>query len=64
MADIQECRNKYLEGDVATVEENVKAFAANYGNVLCKAINDGRSNAQTGLKKEYLARKLKGSSDN
>lgn len=55
MLDIPDCK-KYLEGDDDVVQENIKAFAETYGGFVCKGINDGRSNAQSGLKKAYLDR--------
>ena len=42
----------YLD-DERTKEDYIMAFVAAYGETVCKALNNSRSDAQSGLKKEY-----------
>ena len=43
-----------LQGDEATIANNVGAFTATYGGTVCEQINDNRSNAQSGIKRAFL----------
>jgi hypothetical protein len=55
MADLPECK-KLLEGDPATVEENILAFKDTYQGAITTGINEQRNNTQTGLKNAYIER--------
>ena len=49
----------YLEDD-ETKDGYIQAFVDAYGDTVCKALNVSRSDAQSGLKKEYERRHLTG----
>lgn len=49
-----------LQGTKEEVDNNVAAFAATYGDLLCRQINNARNSVQTGMKKAYLERAKEG----
>jgi hypothetical protein len=56
MGDIPDCKKYLEEPDVNLRAENILAFKETYGHLICKAINDGRNNTQSGLKMAYIER--------
>jgi hypothetical protein len=55
MAGLPECKH-LLEGDKATVEENILAFKETYQGAITTGINESRNNTQTGMKNAYIDR--------
>jgi hypothetical protein len=56
MCDIPDCKKYLEEPDVNVRSKNILAFKETYGQLICKAINDGQNTTQSGLKLAYIER--------
>jgi hypothetical protein len=52
--NIPDCKKYLEEPDVNLRAKNILAIKDTYGHLICKAINDGQNNIQSGLKTAYI----------